>query len=96
MTDKDEHDEENIENTDEMEGDVEKQKPLTREGFLDMLSKISRPLAKPSDKEKSETTTCRQGILAYIIYTDIRISSIAFLKLSAEEFHPPNSYPILS
>lgn len=56
MTDKDEHDEENIENTDEMEGDVEKQKPLTREGFLDMLSKISRPLAKPSDKGKSKTS----------------------------------------
>ncbi len=56
MTDQNDQDKETVENTNELEGEVEKQKPLTREGFFEMLSKISRPLDEPSDEEKSETS----------------------------------------
>lgn len=48
--------EEDTDYMDEMGGGSDaKKKPLTREAFLKMLSKISRLLEKPSDEEKSET-----------------------------------------
>ncbi len=47
---------EDTDSADEIVGVEGKEKPLARRAFLDMLSKISRPLAKPSDKGKSKTS----------------------------------------
>lgn len=57
MNDSKKKQQEDTDYTDEQGGGgVEQEKPLTREGFLGLLKKISRPLDEPSDEETSETS----------------------------------------